>query len=106
MERQKPYYLDQNGWSSEDYYSLHRYLHRLILKHEQRSSEIALMNTSLMSEKTKVLLYCIIKYYGLEMLFKLPNLSDIADCKPLSEPLVLGTHDLREPFYYDMNVVF
>ena len=106
MERSKPYYLDQNGWSSSDFYSLHRYLHRLILKHDQRKAEIAQLDTSQMSEKTKVLLYCIIRYYGLESLFKMGNLSEIAECKPLSEPLILGTHELKEPYYYEMNVLF
>lgn len=40
MNNTKPYYLDQSGWSSDDYYSLHRYLHRLITHADRKADEI------------------------------------------------------------------
>lgn len=107
MQKLKPYYIEQDNWSSDDYYSLHRYLHRMVLHSEQKKDEIADLDIDRMSEKTKVLLYCIISYYHLEKLFELANLSGLAECKPLSEPLVLSEHGLKEEnVYYRMNVMF
>ncbi|MBQ7186435.1 MAG: hypothetical protein IJR91_02255 [Ruminococcus sp.] len=107
MNNTKPYYLDQSGWSSNDYYSLHRYLHRLITHADRKADEIRSLDTSQMSERTRVLLYCIISYYHLDDMFKFTNLQNLADQKPLSEPLVLGNHGLKEEnVYYRMNVMF
>ena len=103
----KPYYAPQNSWSGNDYYSLHRYLHRLITHADRKKDEIAQLNVQRMSDKTKVLLYCIISYYHLETLFELSNLHKLTECQPLSEPLVLSDHGLREEnVYYKMNVMF
>ena len=107
MNSVKPYYLDQKGWSSNDYYSLHRYLHRMITHADRKRAEIESLDTSQMSERTKVLLYCIISYYHMNELFLLSNLKEISEQKPLSEPLVLGEHGLKEEnVYYKMNVMF
>ena len=70
----KPYYMNQTGWTSDEYYGLHRYLHRLILHYDRKKDEIQSMDIGRMSDETKVLLYCIIEYYHLEELFKLDNL--------------------------------
>ena len=32
----KPYYMNQDGWGMNEYYSLHRYLHRLILHSDKK----------------------------------------------------------------------
>ena len=107
MNNTKPYYLDQQGWNSNDYYSLHRYLHRLITHAGIKQDEIKSLDTSQMSERTKVLLYCIIRYYRLDGMFELANLRGLADQKSLSEPLVLSSHGLKEEnVYYKMSVMF
>ncbi|MBR1421974.1 MAG: hypothetical protein IJ571_00835 [Ruminococcus sp.] len=107
MNNTKPYYLDQSGWTSNDYYSLHRYLHRMMTHSDRKKAEIESLDTSLMSERTKVLLYCIIKYYHLDEMFGFSNLSSLVDQKPLDERLVLGDHGLKEEnVYYKMNVIF
>ena len=45
----KPYYLNQNGWTSDDYYGLHRYLHRLFLRYDKKKEEIQNMDISQMT---------------------------------------------------------
>ncbi len=103
----KPYYAPQNDWSSNDYYSLHRYLHRLVTHADRKRDEIEQLDVQRMSDRTRVLLYCIISYYHLEKLFELSNLHKLKECKPLSEPLVLSDHGLKEEnVYYKMNVMF
>lgn len=107
MLNMKPYYAPQNDWSSNDYYCLHRYLHRLVLHADRKKDEIAQLDIQKMSDKTRVLLYCIISYYHLEQLFELSNLHNLTECKPLSEPLVLSSHGLKEEnVYFKMNVMF
>ena len=107
MVKQKPYYLSQDNWSSDDFYSLHRYLHRMILHYDKKKDEITQLDIGRMSERTRVLLYCIIRYYHLDTLFELANLHELINCRPLSEPLVLGDHGLKEEnVYYSMNVLF
>ena len=107
MVKEKPYYLSQENWNNDDFYSLHRYLHRLILHYDKKRDEISQLDLKQMSEKTKVLLYCIICYYQLNALFDLSNLKELMNCSPLSEPLVLSNHGLKEDsVYYKMNVLF
>ncbi len=106
MQNKKLYYLDQKNWSSKEYYCLHRYLHRMLLHYDHNIDAIANMDIDRMSEITKVLMYCIISYYNLDSLFKLANLTDLAECKPLPEPLMLSNHGLKEErVYYRMNVL-
>ncbi|MCR5479978.1 MAG: hypothetical protein K6F27_09020 [Ruminococcus sp.] len=102
----KPYYLPQNNWDSDDYYSLHRYLHRLVLHADKKANEISDMDLSKMSQETKVLLYCIIQHYRLENLFDLENLRELKQCKPLPQTLVLGNHNFKDATYSKMNIVF
>lgn len=107
MNNTKPYYLDQLGWNNNDYYSLHRYLHRLITHADRKQDEINSLDTSQMSERTKVMLYCIIRYYRLDGMLEPANLKGLADQKSLTEPLVLSIHGLKEEnVYYKMNVMF
>ena len=96
----KPYDVPKNEWSSNDYYSLQSYLHRLVLHADRKKDEIEQLDIQKMSDKTQVLLYCIICYYHLEQLFELSNLHKLTECKPLSEPLVLSGHGLKEENIY------
>ena len=102
----KPYYAPQNNLDSNDYYSLHRYLHRLVTHADRKKDEIAQLDVQRMSDKTKVLLYCVISYYHLDRLFELSNLRELTECQPLSEPLVLSKWFERKSVYYKMNVMF
>ena len=102
----KPYYLNQNGWTSDDYYGLHRYLHRLFLRYDKKKEEIQSMDISQMTDETKVLIYCILKYYSMNDLMQLDNLKSLANCTPLKKPLVLGNHSIKSvTVYNDMNVM-
>ena len=102
----KPYYLNQNGWTSDDYYGLHRYLHRLFLHYDKKKEEIQSMDISRMTDETKVLIYCILKYYSMNDLMQLDNLKSLVDCAPLKTPLVLGNHSIKSvTVYNDMNVM-
>ena len=79
----------------------------MILRYDKNKEEISELDLNRMSEKTKVLLYCIISYYHLYSLFELVNLHELTNCSPLSEPLILGNHGLKEySVYYRMNVLF
>ncbi|MCQ2495259.1 MAG: hypothetical protein MJ131_01560 [Lachnospiraceae bacterium] len=102
----KIYYESQDGWSKEDYYYLHRVLHRLFFYYKKNCEEIRLMEIQKMSEKTKVLIFCIIKYYGYDhLLDEFENLKPLKDTKPLRERLVLDDNPLPETnIYKDMNV--
>ena len=79
----------------------------MILHYDKKKDEISKLDLTQMSEKTKVLLYCIISYYHLDSLFELVNLHELTNCSPLSETLILGNHGLKEDsVYYRMNVLF
>lgn len=56
----------------------------MILRYDKNKEEISELDLNRMSEKTKVLLYCIISYNHLDALFDLVNLHDLKDCSPLS----------------------
>jgi len=52
----KPYYLNQNGWTSDDYYGLHRYLHSFfdkiqyvpsLFRHIKQSYDVSDINLAL-----------------------------------------------------------
>ena len=100
------YYESQNGWGEDEYYYLHRVLHRMFYYYDRYSEEIRNIDTSRMSEETKVLIYCIVKYYHNEFLFEqFSNLKEISYALPLNEMLVLTEHPLPEhTVYNDMNV--
>lgn len=61
----KPYYAPQNNWDSNDYYSLHR----LVTHADRKRDEIAQLDVQRMSDKSKVLLYCVISYYKMNVMF-------------------------------------
>jgi len=102
----KPYYLNQNGWTSDDYYGLHRYLHRLFLRYNKKKEEIQSMDISQMTDETKVLIYCILKYYSMNDLMQLDNFKSLEECTPLKNLLFLEIIELRSvTVYNDMNVM-
>ena len=102
----RPYYLNQTGWTSDDYYGLHRYLHRLFLHYDKRKDEIQNMDTTHMTDETRVLIYCILNYYCMDDLFKLDNLKSLSECTPLNSPLILGNHGIKGATVYNkMNVM-
>ena len=102
-----PYYLDQEGWGKDDYYCLHRYLHRMIYYYPKRMEEIKKIELEKTTEKTRVLLYCIIRYYHYGFLLDLDNLKQLKSTKPLNEALVIdGDTACDDDIYREMNVVF
>ena len=106
IEKIEPYYMDQSDWSADEFYALHRYMHKLISKRDKKIEEIKQMDLNKMSEKTKVILYCIIEYYGLESLFEYDNLAPLKDCKPLKKPLILDVCGANyNTVYGSMNVI-
>ena len=106
--KEKIYYEPQDGWGPKEYYYLHRCLHRRLFYHEKYRDEIALMDLSRMTDVTKVMLYCIIRYYHNEFLFdELSNLHDLVDVKPLPELLILDARPLPEQnIYKEMNIAY
>ena len=103
----KIYYEPQEGWGEREYYYLHRVLHRMFFYHEKFADEISKMDTSKMSEKTKVLIKCVVVYYNNEFLFdKYENIKEIEKIQPLKDELVIDEHPLPEDnIYKKMNVV-
>ena len=104
----KIYYESQTNWTKDDYYYLHRYLHRMLFYYEKYSQEIRMLNIEKMSAETKVLMYCIIKYYNYDFLFdKYENLSKLTETKPLKNKLVLDDSTVSEnDIYKHMNVIY
>ncbi|MGN0438781.1 MAG: hypothetical protein ACI4F4_09685 [Lachnospiraceae bacterium] len=102
----KIYYEDQDGWTSEDFYYLHRQLHRLFFYYKKYSEEIVKMDILKMSDETRTLIYCIIKYYNYDFLFsEYENLRELVNTEPLKETLVLDDDPLPEDnIYKRMNV--
>ena len=94
------YYLDQTDWRTEDYYTLHLFLMKMVENYnttigsydgKKRIEEIKAMDLSRMSEESKVLLYCIIQSTNKQFLLDLPNLSGLRKLKPLERPLRIST---------------
>ena len=101
------YYMDESSWGENEYYALHRYMHKIIYNKDRKMKEIENINVSRMSEKAKVLLYCIIKYYNMDELLDMENLSPLRECAPLKDPLILDRCAAnRNTIYERMNVVF
>ena len=102
-----PYYENQANWTSNEFYCLHRYLHRMFFYYNKRIDEIKSIQTNKLSTETKVLIYCIVKYYNLVFLFDLENLKDLKKCKPLENPLIIdGDTASDDDVYKKMNVIF
>ncbi|WP_448903045.1 hypothetical protein [Eubacterium sp.] len=104
----KIYYEIQNNWTKDDYYYLHRYLHRMLFYYEKYSKEISSLDLKKMSTETKVLMFCIIKYYKYDFLLeKYENLSELVNVKPLKNKLVLEDSTGSEnDIYKQMNVIY
>lgn len=102
------YYQDQTDWTKNEYYYLHRYLHRRLFHYKKYAEEISSLDLSKMSKETKVLMYCIIKYYNYDFLIEQhENLSELADTKPLEDKLILDDNPLPEDnIYKKMNVIY
>ena len=103
----EPYYIDQKDWQTDDYYALHRYLNRMVLKRESKIPKFSSMDMSKMSDETKVMLYCLIVYYNAEELFELENFRQwlITPPKPLEKTLIIGKyHTNINNIYDEMNV--
>ncbi len=104
----KIYYDIQDNWSAEDFYYLHRCLHRLFYYYKKYSDEIGKMQLDLMTQETKTLIYCIIKYYNYDFLLdEYQNLQELAYTKPLEKTLVLDEYALPEDnIYKEMNIKY
>lgn len=107
MER-KIYYQDQSDWTKYEYSYLHRYLHRRLFYYKKYAEEISKLDLNKMTKETKVLMYCIIKYYSYEFLIEqYDNLSELADTRPLETTLILDDNPLPEDnVYRQMNVSY
>lgn len=108
ISRSKIIYEPQDNFGPKEYYYLHRCVHRTFFYHEKYREEIARMDLSRMTEITKVLIYCVIKYYHKEFMFdEFPNLHDLVKTKPLPELLVMDCRPLPEQnIYKKMNVAY
>lgn len=108
MVKNKIYYEVQTEWNKGDYSHLHRYLHRMLFYYKKFASEISELDLSKMSKETKVLMYCIIKYYNYDFLLQqYENLAELSDIKPLEKELVLDDSTLpKEEIYKQMNVIY
>lgn len=104
----KIYYEVQDGWTKDEYYYLHRCLHRILFYYKKFSEEISSLDLSKMTTETKVLMFCIIKYYHYDFLIEqYENLSELADAKPLKYKLVLDDSTVSEnDIYKQMNVIY
>lgn len=103
----KVYYESQDNWGINEYYYLHRVLHRMFYYYDKYADEISSLDVSKMSVNTQVLIYCIIKYYKNDFLFdRFSNIKMIENAEPLNDKLVLDDNPLPEhSIYTDMNVV-
>ena len=101
-----PYYEDQTDWGSDEYYALHRYLHRMLTY--KRMDEIMSLDCDRISDVTKVLIYCIVIYYGMNDILELENMKWLYDVKPLEKPLILDKElsmSTGDDVYKKMNVI-
>lgn len=106
--KEKIYYEPQDGWGPKEYYYLYRCLHRRLFYHEKYRDEIALMDLTRMTEETKVLMYCIIRYNHTDFMFDdFENLHDLVHVKPLPYQLILDARPLPEQnIYKEMNIAY
>lgn len=102
------YYEPQNDWHEEEYYYLHRVLHKILYYYKKNAEEIKKMDASRMSENTKALVKCIVKYYHNDFLFDMIQGGIlIKNQKPLKRPLVLDDNPMAEEnVYKEMNIVY
>ncbi len=104
MEREKIYYLPQDDWGAGEYGALWAYLNRMFNYEEKRKDEIMSLDLSRMSEDTKLILHCLLKYY--KKLDRYEHLAELKNIKPRSNPLVIAEHPVRIfREFEEMNVV-
>ena len=102
-----PYYEDQSEWTADEFYYLHRYIHKMFFYHNKRMAEIESIDINKLTERTKVLMYCVIRYYQLDFLFEKNNLLPLKECVPLKEPLLLDGGTAKEnDVYKEMGIIF
>lgn len=102
-----PYYSNQSNWQITDYRYLHRYLHRMFFYYKDRMKEIENIDLSKTSNVTRVIMFCIIKYYNYDFLLEKPNLKALNKCIPLEKPLILDEDSLNEnDVYKTMNIIY
>lgn len=111
------YYFDQTDWTTEDYYTLHLFLVKMVENYDttigsydgkKRIEELKALDLSRMTEESKVLLYCVINSENKQFLLDLPNLSALKEQKPLSKPLRITTRRRTNniPIYRQYGVVY
>lgn len=101
-----PYYDNQENWNSDDWWAFHRYLHRMFWT--KRMDEIKNIDEKRLSEKTKVLMFCILTYYSMQDILDLENMKWCRNCKPLTEALILNEEhpvSTGNDIYKIMNVI-
>ena len=105
--KEKVYYLCQDGWTKNDFYYLHRYLHKMIFYYHKQMDEIKALDLSLMSLETKTIIFCLIKYYHHDFLLELDNLKALKNTKPLEKPLIIDGDTARDnDIYNELNIIF
>mgnify|MGYP003298044815 CR=1 FL=1 len=82
-----PYYEDQSEWTADEFYYLHRYIHKMFFYHNKRMAEIESIDINKLTERTKVLMYCVIRYYRLDFLFEKNNLLEVHCTARAGDPI-------------------
>lgn len=92
------YYQNQDDWTESDYNALHRYLSKMVehshdavgsLDGNQRIFELRGLNLDMMTDTTKVLLYCSILSQNPSLIDECSNLKPLESVSPLSSELIL-----------------
>ncbi|MDR1033679.1 MAG: hypothetical protein LBL41_02785 [Bifidobacteriaceae bacterium] len=119
------YYMDTTGWSLKSFRRIHANLNRLVLYEDDTlmgeeltkdcKETMRRMNLNKMNEESKILLYCLLSYYGFldRIVAEYENLKELANIKPPEDTLVLSDRkgllsEMNEDFriYADMNVAY
>lgn len=103
-------YEQQDDWSCDDFYLLHRQLHRIFTNRhkEHNMSTIKSIDPERLSEITKVLIYCIVKYYDMKDIESMKNFKFLQHCCPLKDKLILDESmplSTGDDVYKKMNVI-
>lgn len=112
-----PYYEDTSKWNTDSWYSLYRYMSRMIMHcndtkgskvpNENRIEEMKRINLKKMSNDVKVLFIAIIKTQNMEgTLLSLENLTELNTCtEPLNKPIIDDPTLRIFPWYKEYNIV-
>lgn len=93
MAREKIYYLPQDDWGPEEYGTLWAYLNKMFNYEEKRKEEIMSLDLDRMSDDTKRILYCLLKYY--KKLDTYEHLATLKNIQPRKEPLIISETPFR-----------